>query len=573
MSIKLSYFLHLIIILAYLLLIVFHSRLFWWDILTVSWNFEFTKVSLFNSIFPIIFILYYLLFFKNIKIKNNIFFWIIVFYILLILSTLFSQIPYNSLFWWNDKWHWFFFWNNLVLIFLFFYFWIQKFWKEIFEKIFFFWWIILLIFWFKELYFPSFEYWALWSRLLSTFWHPNYVAGYLILLFPYIYFQEKKYCFKKNILEKYFYMFFLIFLILWILFTKSAIAIWLIWAFLVFQIPKINMYKKIFLLLFIALFWVILLFYFSPEKFSSFISRYFIWQTSLKIIFSDIKIFFFWVWSENLIYFFDNFKSPELYLYERFWFSASRAHNIFLDFFIHFWIFWFICISYIFWKTLLLFRGKNWYEYSALFWIIFYCFHFPNLINYIFLIFIFCLFFSKNLNNKTQYISWKILKIFIISCIFIWIIWSYFSYNFYQAERFSYTKEYKKSQEIFPYFSEYYFRNLEWEKWLKMQNNFISEKYLLFQIYFSTNIISSCENLLKKYPTVENYFYCWEKIENKYWFEKAKNYYKKWLEKFPDIFTKNNYYLNNFPGKYIINKQNVLSPKFSNIQEITIKLK
>ncbi len=187
--------------------------------------------------------------------------------------------------------------------------------------------------------------------------------------------------------------------------------------------------------------------------------------------------------------------------------------------------------------------------------------------------FIFCLFYFKNSTDKAQYIPWNIIKFFVILSIFIWMIWSYFSFNFYQAERFSYTKEYKKSLEIFPYFSEYYFRNLELEKWLKMQNNFISEKYLLYNIYFSTNIISSCENLLKKYPTVENYFYCWEKIEKKFWFEKARNYYKKWLEKFPDIFTKNNYYLNNFPGKYIINKQNVLSPKFSNILEIITKLK
>ena len=569
---KISYFLHLIIILVYLLVIIFHSRLFWWDILTVSWNYEFTKVSLFNSIFPIIFIIYYLLFFRKIKIHKNIFLAVVLFYILLFFSTIFSEVLYTSLFWGNDRWHWFFFWNNLVLIFLFFYFWIQKFWKEIFEKIFLLWWIILVIFWFKELYFPSFEYWALWSRLLSTFGHPNYVAGYLVLLFPYIYFQEKKYCFKKNILEKYFYIFLLIFIILWILFTQSAIAIWLIYGFLVFQIPKISIYKKFFLLIFFSIISAIVLFYFSPEKFSSFISRFYIWETSLKIIFSDIKIFLFWIWSENLIYFFDNFKSPELYLYERIWFSTSRPHNIFLDFFIHFWIVWFISISYIFSKIILLFRWKNWYEYSCLFGFIFYFFHFPNLINYIFLSFIFCLFYFDNLKKSSQYISGKTVKIFIVLCLFIWILWSYFSFNFYQAERFSYTKEYKKSLEIFPYFSEYYFRNLELKTGLEMQNNFISEKYLLFQIYFSTNIISSCENLLKKYPTVENYFYCWEKIENKYWFERARNYYEKWLEKFPDIITKNNKYLNNFPGKYIINKQNIISPKFSNIQEIITKL-
>jgi hypothetical protein len=156
--------------------------------------------------------------------------------------------------------------------------------------------------------------------------------------------------------------------------------------------------------------------------------------------------------------------------------------------------------------------------------------------------------------------------------IILWLLWSYFSYNYYQAQRYAYDQKYQKAIDFFPYDWEYYFRNLQLDKGLNMQNNFISEKYLLFKIYFWENIMSQCSNLVESYPTVENYFYCWEKVEKKYWFEKAKPFYQTWIDIFPDIFTQNNKYLNNFPGKYIINKQNITSPKFSNIQEIINKL-
>jgi hypothetical protein len=64
------------------------------------------------------------------------------------------------------------------------------------------------------------------------------------------------------------------------------------------------------------------------------------------------------------------------------------------------------------------------------------------------------------------------------------------------------------------------------EDGLKAENNFKSEKYLQYELYYATNTISSCNDLIEKYPTVENFFLCGKRIEKKYDFETAKKYYQ-----------------------------------------------
>lgn len=554
-------------------LCLFHSRLFWIEEIIVSWNYEFTKVSIFNIIFPFLFIINYLLFFRNIHLDKKVWFSILVFYFILCVSTYLGEVQNQSIFWWNSKWHWFFYWNNLILIFLFFYFWIQKFGKKWFEKIFLFWWVWLLLYWFKELIFPSFEYWVLGTRMLSSLWHPNYLAAYFVLLIPYIFFKERHYCKKNNKLWKYLYFILFILFSTWIFLTKSAIAIALLILFLLLQIgKKISLYSKLFIgFLTILLGWI-WLFIIAPEKFSSFISRYFIWETSIKILLSDLKIFIFGIWNENLWYFFNNFKSPELYLYERYGYFATRWHNIFIDFWLHFWILWLIFFSTLIYKIIQNFHSQKYYYFSLLWVIIFWLFHFPNIIWSIFFLFLLAVFLIEK--KKTEIvISTRILYIFIFIFSVIWCIWSYFSYNFYQAEIQSRKWNLVQAQELFPYFSLYYYKNLQMGDGLKAENNFKSEKYLQYELYYATNTISSCNDLVEKYPTVENFFLCGKRIEKKYDFETAKKYYQMWLEKFPDIFTRNNQYLHNFPWKYIINTNHVLHEKFSDIQEIIKKLK
>lgn len=557
------------------ILIIWHSRIIPIQDFVVNGNYEFFKSTLFTTFFVYIFCIFYFTLLRKQILEKKVLLILVLIYLACISWVFFSQMKYNSLFWWDSKWHGFIFINSLFLIFLFFYLSIKKYGKNIFENTFLTWWIIIIILWIKELFFPSFEYWALGSRMLSSLWHPNYVAAYLIMLLPFIYFQERKYCKENKKYLKYVYIFLFILVSCCLFLTQSAIAIWLLIIFLIYQIRHISFFSKNILIVIIWIISAFALFCIAPEKFSSFISRYYIWETTLKILFSDIKIFIFWIGYENLIYFFDNFKSQELYLYERFGYSASRAHNIFLDTWLNVGFLWFIILISFFIKILKKFDKNYWYYYSALFWFIFYFFHFPSVIWYIFLIFIFALITNvnnKDLWNNTRNINILYQKIFIYLIILIGFFWSYYSYNFYIAETYAYKEKYQKAIDYFPYNWDYHFKNLDLEQAKKMQNNFITEKYLLYKIYYANNPLTGCDKLVQHYPSVENYFYCWDIIEKKYGFEKASEYYKKWLNKFPDIYSQDNKYLNSFVWKYIINIDHVESEKFSDIKEIMKKL-
>lgn len=566
------------------------SHISWGDFI-VNWNYEFTKIMFFNTLFPLFFIVLLLLWyfwkFKN-QIPKAIYYSLIFIYIIIICSTYFSAILFQSLFWWVGKWHWLIFWNNLILFFLSMYI----FFKNIPEK-----YILgsmyisaifLSIYWLYEFYFPSFEYWDLWNRLLAPFWHPNYIAWILLMIIPYSIellrnsfnlisiFKISKDLFLDNILQKILSIGITLLLIYTLLLTKSVIAIFICISY-IFYISFWENNKKYY---FYFLTWVIiigwfLIFKYYPEKLSSFISRFYIWETTLKIIFSDIKIFIFWIWAENLILYFNNFKVPELYLYENIGFNADRPHNIFLNFWVHFWVFWFLFISYISYKIIYGFSSKNWWSYSLIGSLLFWSFNFPNIIGYLFFIIIYCFSLTRNTNN-ISYTVWiiknKVSILLIIILFTISIIWSYYSYRIYSAEILVNQDKYTEALDVFPYNSDYYYNSYKLDEWLKIENNFYSENYYLYNIYFSFEKIESCEVLVKYYPSVENYFYCGEIIENKFWLEKAKYFYEKWIKKFPDVWNKQSKYLQKFSWKYIINTWRILHPKFSNIKEILEKL-
>ena len=566
-----------IIIILITILSIFHSQLFlyfWYEILIVDWNYEYTKVMLFNILFPIIFLIFFInIFFtkQNINISKKIFLYIFLIFIFLSLSTYFSLIPNISFFWWTDKWHWYIFNINLILFFILTTHIFRTIKSKILLKSTLLVTLILTIIWIKEYYLPSYDYWDLSNRLISTLWHPNYVSALYILVFPYIINLFKNYSGYK----KYISWIIILLFFFWLLLTKSFIAIFLVLAYIIFELFWKNKTKYFLIfIIFWALFWLLLIFKYYPEKLNSLVSRFYIWETSMKIIFSDIKILFLWIWSENLSSLFWNYKSIELYLYENIGFNADRPHNIFLNIFVHYWIFLWSIFTYLFYKLIInLVENNYWYDYSLFLIIIFWCFNFPNIIWYIFFIIILSYKLSRQIiDNNNYYRQSEIKYSFMFLLLIISFIWSYYSIQSYISQAYINQDKYSQAIKTFPYYWEYHYNNLDFNKWLVADNNHYSEKYYLYKIYFSFEKIPECHELINNFPSIENYLYCWELIENKYWLNQAKYFYEKWIEKMPNIWNNNNSYLLRFPSKYIVNPDRILHPKYSNISEVLEKL-
>jgi hypothetical protein len=491
----------------------------------VDWNYEFSKVIFFNIFSGLILFLYFLwtiiwihpLSGTSFEKGRNIFIPKIIFPIIFILliSTIFSISPEISLFWNTDKAHSFLMFLNLIWIYLI----IQNseysfkksllFWSVLwlFPVIYFAWW---------EFFNPSYNYWDLGNRAFGTFGHPNYLALYLLLFLPII--TQNKVKLNRNL--NYF-------LIIWIvsaiLLTKSVLAISLLILYKSYYFLFKARFKHIKTLYFIvALIWILFIIIqnFWYSKLHSFISRFYIWETTWNIISSDIKTFFIWNGTETLWIIFDSFKSPYLYIFENFWFTADRPHNIFLNLFYHFWIFWFLMFLYLILK--LIFK-KYWvYKHSLVLALIFLCFNYASISSYLIIVLIISL-INKNTNKTSILNSFSfsgergyilyILTIFLITIFSIF--WWYHSYKLYNSEILIYKENYIEAK------NNYIF----WEKIYK---------------------IDTCEELIEKWDkSVETYFYCWNIKYNKNSPEAWIKYYKLWLEKLPDLWNKNSQYFNN----------------------------
>ncbi len=70
----------------------------------------------------------------------------------------------------------------------------------------------------------------------------------------------------------------------------------------------------------------------------------------------------------------------------------------------------------------------------------------------------------------------------------------------------------------------------------------------------------------------ENYFLCWNYIEQFWKKSDAIKFYKKGLEKLPDLRNKNSKYYDNFFIKNFVDGKRFLSKKYGNIKEILKKI-
>ena len=537
------------------------TELLWFSFsMPVDWNYEFTKVMFFNIWSSLVISLFFInIFINKYKIKLNIF--IFFFYIILLISTFLSESPIISFLWNTDKSHSFLMWSNLVWLFIVFKNTLDK---EFFSKIiktFIYSWIFVSLLWLKEYFYPTFNYWDLWNRVFSTFWHPNYLSIFLVSLIPFLY--QKKWYINKAIL--------LLFIIT-LIFTKSLIALFLFLVFNIYYFWKKIKYKKILISL-IVLLWFTLIYIFIPEKLHSFVSRFFIWETTIRIIFSDIKIFLIGWWTETLNIFFNSFKSEYVYIFENLGYTADRPHNIILNFFYFFWIWGLVFILWIYYKIFNLKVGNEnvhslQVKTSLILIFIFLLFNPTSIIIYLIIIILLANLFNKqdrSQNIKSSFLE-TCLKILFFYITIISIFWAYNSYNFYISQTQSHQENYSQALNIYKYNPELYFIKGDLVNWLKI-STIKTQNYYKYKLRY-INILNKewqiiISEFLQKYNYAENYFYIWDLFWNKWKKEIAKKYYKKWLEILPDLWNKDSKYYDDFLVKKLkIDDHRLTSEKY-----------
>lgn len=529
---------------------------------SILWNFEFSKSVFFNVVSSFIFISFYI---ENILKRKKILFpssyflqWILV---IITLSTLFSLSPLQSLIADTEKWHTSIFFINLLGLFIVLINLSPIFLKKLIY-------ISLTSSFFvcflaiKEFYFPTFSYGELWSRALGSFGHPNYLSWYLLILSPFL-------AYIKNSFWKYILI--ICFLITFIL-TQSLWAILILTSYSFLKIPygKIR-YKLSFLWVFMWVCFSILVLFF-PEKLHSFLSRFYLWQTTLLIIFSHIKIFLFGGWAETLPYFLNSFKVPELYIFENFWYTADRPHNIFLNIFYHFWFLGLcilLCLLTVFFKKI--YYQKKYYtpeQVSTILFIIFWIFQFYSIAAYAIIILIIALHIRKY--YPEIFIHKKYLDTIFISLItLISVIGGVYNSKLFYAETLYIKWRYLEASKLFPH--PYYFI-AEWDfQKAKKYEKIRSEKLIKKQVTTLPEKEKYCRELVNNYPSVENYFHCWEYFEKINKNILATTYYQKWLEKLPDLWNKNSEYWNNYFIKNTITGNRFFSEKFWDIWKVIKK--
>lgn len=538
---------------------LFHGQLF--PILGINFslaidgNFEYSK-SVFFTIIGSIISIWYILYYnkKNLKIPIII---LVIAWVLWV-STLLSLSPLTSLTWGTQKWHWFLLFLVLLIAFTLLYNCDQKDKKVIVQSI-----IYSLIpvsmIAIKEYFFPSFNYGDLWSRAIWSFGHPNYLALYIIVLIPLIP------SYVSNTYIKY--------IMYWLgiatlLLTKS---LWWIAIFSLYVIYELHMkyqwykyLKSVISIVLICVIWYIIYSFWFHTKLHSFISRFYIWETTIRIILSDIKILLVWWWLETLSFVFDNYKSEYLYIFENIGFTADRPHNILLN--IWYWVgsIWVILFLYTVYKFIKNFKNSP-EEIGIVLFVIFCIFNYPSITSLFVWILLLSIISKRYTLKEVSINKW-------VSVITIWIIWIssiFITTKLYISELYFKKNEYTKAIQVFPNTKVFYKlgKSEYWAKyeWLK------SEAYFISKIIYSGEIIKSCNNLVTNFYSAENYFYCWKLLEESGYVTEAISYYKEGLKKIPDVWNPESIYFDNFLIKHTFSEKRFFHEKYSNLQEILKK--
>jgi len=583
---KITFFLLIILFFSLPLVNSHLLNLFWIDLgYYVDWNYEFTKVMFFNILSSIIFIIFSIqkIFFcktKRFVFNKNLVKYFIIFLTILWISTYLSISPYLSLFWSNSKWHWTLMFINLFLLLILLINTGKQKIKLVFKSLII-WVFFLAILAIKEYFIPSLDYWDLWNRALWTMGHPNYLALVILLICPILYNKLKK---KHKTLKykKYLYYLLLFTLIITLFLTKSLfwIIIFIFYSYYFFVYKtRLKVNKKIYNYLFIIIIFLFISIslYLYPEKLNSFLSRYYIWKTTINISIYNIKILIFWWWLDTLDLIFDKYKDIHLYIYENIWFTADRPHNFIINIFYNLWLLWLTFLIYSLFLLKKLYSKLNYIKHKKIYlfeivfiFLIFNLFNFPSIVSYIIIILVIAkilkIIYKQNFHSIEKEITFS-KKIFLIIIILYSIISVNFFIKYYVSEVYTYRENFLKAINIFKYTADNYYRIWKNEKWLKIWK-YKSEYYYISLIYFSKDYNQVCKNLLKDFPISENYFLCWDLLYKLRHKEKAIIYYKKWLNLMPDLWNSSSKYYSNFLTKNIISRHRFFSEKYSDIQNI-----
>jgi len=427
---------------------------------------------------------------------------------------------------------------------------------------------------------PTFWYGELSNRALGTFWHPNYLAWYILILLPFIRYFIHLY---ENILVKLLFVILGIIAGITLIYTKSIFALFLCITYIIYIVfSKFFSDKKYFYapylwcISILTVWWLCVLTLYFPEKLHSLLSRFYIWETTGKIIFSSLRVFFFWAWSETLPYYFNAFKVPELYIFENYWFTADRPHNFILYIWYHFWVF----MLWVFFYIIYQFVAQNHNKYgpvnaSLILFLLFWLFQYFSVASYLVLLVVMSWFFFKTSSQKNDIICLrdKIIQKWVMGIftfiLSISIVGSYYSYKLYYWEILYAAGNTKSANEIFTHPKYYiaqekyqYAERLEW---------IISQWNIKEALITSNNKQILCENLVTTYPSVENYFYCGNIFEKLWNTQEATFYYQTGLLKLPDLWNENSPYWDNYFVNNTISWNRFFAPKFWNIWEIVEK--
>jgi len=517
-------------------------ELFWlWNIIRINGNYEFFKVLYFNIFSSVIILLYALSYIYHTLFSQNnirsIFSWIshntslliVWFFCINIIATLNSISPFESLIWWTQKGHGMLMFNNLIGIFCIISTLKSKQVQGLISSFLYSISLVCLIgIW--QYYMPSFDYWALDNRAISTLGHPNYLSGLLLITLPFL--------LSPNYIVNRLLRYIMIAIILsCLILTFSYIAIALsIWYVLYRIFKKYQLQTLDISLIYLLLFTLCagLIWFHFPEKIHSFVSRYYIWKTSIDIIIAHPLGLVTGLWHETLPHYFDNFKSSYLYLFENFGFRADRPHNIFIYFLYTFW-WWglgFISlVGYYIYRHVHTIPGQA----LTLLWI-FLLFNYASIASYcIAMICIIALVRPTPASHKN---TWVILSSLLYCCVALVSIYTLvLSVSLYQAERsVVVTWTYQQAYQQLPDYYLYQYKNDVFEHKLE------SETYYLEQLYSSNEYQKNCEILVSQFPSAENHFYCWDLFASLNNTPLSHSYYSQGLKKLPDIWNSDSLY-------------------------------
>lgn len=519
----------------------------------VLWNFEFTKVTLINIFIPLLSI-YFLI--KNFKQKIYIPKIVFVIFGMFLISSFLAEFPFTNIFWNNIHWHWLLLFSNLIIFFTI----LLNFEKNKIEKtikyITFLSPIVFFLYILENINTDNFKIWF--------YDYPNYLALYSLMILPFIlkriwftinYYLDNWGKQNKSFYDffkwKYFYIIIFILLTISLFLTKITLAIIIYLLYLVYffsQNSLIKEYKKIFLIfwgIFIS-FVIIYILTWLQSDIQSFISKYFIWESSFKAFSGDFKNIVFWVWNDSLWYKIEWFKSPFLYIFEWFNLNIQKPNNFILYIFYSFWFLGFAIFLNCFYDFIANYQKKSAFYHIITIFLIFCFFNYASAVNYFFLVIIIP-YIVKRPNIKNIFLKTKVF--FII----LWIFSIIASLLYYKEETFYFK-------------SNLYISNNFFYKKLKLEN------YKDYILNTNTDFIIKCEEILKKSKSVENYFYCWDMFSKNGFNSTWEIYYKKWLKKLPNLRNKDSIYFKNIFIKYLYSKENFFYDKLFPLNKILKKV-